>query len=91
MFKWFLFNSVCFGNYGNDYYNKFVSEGYDDIRMIVDFDEELLCNEILMKKPHVKLMMRKIEQFKNDCDKFRTILQNLKVDYLLSIFENNKS
>eukprot|EP01083_Nonionella_stella_P239859 839092_1 len=62
------------------YYDKIRGNGYDDLEMMLCFDEDVLSNEIEMKKMHIKYFMKKIIQFEQDSEHFKNWIFSIKMN-----------
>ena len=67
-FRRFLEDRVKLNKQYPDLYDRFEKLGYDDIRGIVDLDNETLKEEIGLKAFHCKTFMRKIKVFQNEAN-----------------------
>lgn len=60
-----------------DLYQRFEKLGYDDVRSIVDIDNEVLKEEIGLKSLHCKAFIRKIKVFESEANIFREWLKKI--------------
>jgi len=73
-FKTFLLDVVQFPiEHFEKYMTRFIDEGLADIRLVHYFDEQTLSVHIGMSAPHQKLLLDKLNHFRDEKEKFRTI------------------
>jgi len=72
-------------------YDLFARKGYNDVRMISDFDDALLCNEIgIENQIHRKLILRQCEQYALEMQQFDNWLKHrVQLGRYKLKFENN--
>ena len=75
---------------GQYYVNRFNEKQINDIRLIEFIDHLFLANEIQMNTLHIRMMLKKIEKFKQDMKMFSNWLHSLRLyDEYYEIFEKN--
>ena len=88
-FARFLQDNLPFDHSMNIYLKKFKDNEFNDIRYLVEIDVDTLTKDIAMNKIHIKIMMRKIEKFKEENFKFIEWLSSIALQEYYKIFEQN--
>jgi hypothetical protein len=83
------------GKYRDEYYNAFVSEGYNDLSLLLEFnksndeDLEVLVNECKMKRIHAQRLLTDIQQLQLENEQFQQWLLEHKCEKYRQIFKKS--